>query len=139
MSIPSIILLAIIGAAVAILAIAVVVAFVRSRRLAKLPPLPPCKCPACSSERIDVFLSELWDGEDSKGRSTGGTSQIGTCKSCAVHCEHISIRDVDTKQCRYESRVLTAEQWEHETATTKKRHREMSDWPFVTGGQNYVA
>ena len=139
MSIPTIILLTVISAAVAMFAIAVVVAFVRSRRLAKLPPLPPCKCPACGGERIDVFLSGLWDGEDSKGRSTGGTSQIGTCKSCGIHCEHISIWDVDTKQSRYESRVLTAEQWERETAATKKRHREMSDWPFVTGDQNYVA
>jgi len=133
------IILTVIGAVVALFAIAVVFALVRSRRLAKLPPPPPCKCPACGGEQIDVFLSGLWDGEDLEGRSTHGTSQIGTCKSCGVHCKHISIWDVDTKQSRYESCVLTADQWERETAATKKRHREMSDWPFVTADQNHVA
>lgn len=135
----TIILMTVVGALVVLFAMAVVIAFVRTRRLAKLPPPPPCKCPACSSEQIEIFLSGLWDGEDLQGRSTGGACQIGTCKSCGVHCEHISIWDVDTKQSRYESRILTDEQWERETAATKKRHREMSDWPFITGDQSHVA
>ena len=100
-------LLIVIGAVVALLSVAVVVAFIRSRRLAKVPPPPPCKCPACGSEQISIFRSGLWDGEDSAGRGTGGTSQVGTCKSCGVHCEHFSVWDNDSTQSYYESRILT--------------------------------
>ena len=139
MSIPIIILLIVIGAVVALLSVAVVVAYVRSRRIAKLPPPPPCKCPACDSEQIDVLLSGLWDGHDSKSRGTGGTSQIGTCKSCGVHCEHISVWDIDTQKTRYESRVLTDEEWQRETASTMKIHRDAADWPFASGGESHVA
>ena len=140
MSLPIIILLIVIGAVVVLLSVVVVVAFVRSRRLAKVPALPPpCKCPACGSEQMDVFLSGMWDGEDSAGRGTGGTSQIGTCKSCGVHCEHLSVWDNDTKESRYESRVLTDEQWQRETGSAMRRQREASERPFITGGQNHVA
>jgi len=111
-----------------------------------------CSCaPACQSATAtalpvsglwkradDIFNSSLWDGEDSLGRWTGGTSEVGTCKSCGVHCEHLSVWDNDTKQRRYESRVLTDEQWQRETGPTMKRQRAAAEWPF-NGGQSHVA
>ena len=111
MSIP-VLILSIVGAVVGLFLVVVVIALVRSRRLAKTPPPPPFKCPACGSEQIEVFLSGLWDGEDSAGRDTGGTQAVGTCRRCNVHCEHVSEWDNDKKESRYASRVLTDEEWE---------------------------
>ena len=134
------ILLFIAGLAMALSFVVKLVAFVRCGGFSKVPQSPPpqCKCPACGSEQIEVFLSGLWDGEDSVGRGTGGGRQVGTCKSCGVPCEHYSIWDNDSKQSRYESRVLTDEEWERQTALSKKLHHQQAEWPFVSGDQNHL-
>jgi hypothetical protein len=139
MSTSFIIFLSVAGAVIVFFTVIVLIAFVRSRRLAKVPPPPPCKCPACSSEKIDVFSSGLWDGEDSAGRGTGGIFQVGTCKSCGVHCKHFSVWDNDKKERRYEIRVLTDEEWQREIGPSMKWQRQRAEWPFISGDQSHVA
>jgi len=140
MSTRVIIFLLVAGSGVVLFSVVLVVAFVRTRRLVKAPPPPPCKCPACGSEQIDVFSSGLWDGEDSAGRGTGGLCQVGTCKSCGVHCQHFSVWDNDKKEARYyESRVLADEEWQQQTGPSLKRHRLQAEWPFLPGDQSHVA
>jgi hypothetical protein len=131
-----IILLTMAGAAAAIL-MAVFVAFVRSRRVAKAPspPEPPFNCPACGSGQVDVFRSGLWDGVDSAGRGTGGSREIGTCKVCGVHAQHMSTWDHDKKESHYETRKLTDEEWRREVEPHEKWKRQAESWPFITGVQ----
>jgi hypothetical protein len=120
-----------IGILVALMVVIVLVALVQVRRAKKLPPPPPCKCSACGSEQIDVFLSGFWDGVDLSGRRTGGGHQVGTCKSCGVHCKHYSIRNNDRNQTDYVSQILTEKEWHNETKFHKKLQRDREAWPFI--------
>src|SRR5258708_2543055 len=103
MSTPIIIFLLVAGAVVVVFSFIVLVASVPSGGLAKAPPPHPFKCPTCGSDHINMFSSGLWDGEDSAGRGTGGSREMGTCGSCGVHCQHVSLWDNDKKETRYET------------------------------------
>ena len=132
-----ILLVAIAGAAGIPFLAVVLVTLVRSRRVAEAPspPEPPFNCPACGSAQMEVLSSGLWDGVDGVGRGTGGSREIGTCKVCGVHAQHMSIWDQDKKASDYATRKLTDEEWNRETEPHEKWKRQTESWPFTTGVQ----
>ena len=142
MSIAVIIFLVVVGALVMLFLGIVVMAIVRTRRmtrqLAENPP-PPEKCPACGGGQLDIYRSGLWDGTDEAGRSTGGSFQVSTCKSCGAHCRHTSTLDHDAKAMRYDGQILTEEEWQRETGPHEKWKRQAAEWPFIAEDPNRAA
>ena len=84
-----------------------------SRLLSSLPLFGHVGLPNChhhrparvrleAVSRLTFSFSGLWDGRlISEGRGQAAHHKSALCKSCGIHCQHISIWDVDTKQSCY--------------------------------------